>query len=248
MLQGVWARQLSWNDPAWSISLEFLAYLLFPLVFPTLWRSGAAAKSGIAGVLLVVLGWLAYRTGDDFNQWNGLDAIMRCLPEFLIGALLYSVYRSRVLAFVLATDAALLLVMVLLCGLLQFAAPDFTIILLFVLVILTSVGNQGQLGLVLNSAPFLWLGNISYSLYLIHWFVLFVATEAMRAGLGSDIARLPPNLSLLLMTAMLAVSLALASLSYPFVEVVARRWLRRRLGVRASTLPNFTTADGRVAR
>ena len=248
MLQGVWARQLSWNDPAWSISVEFLAYLLFPLVFPTLWRSGAAAKSGIAGVLLVVLGWLAYRTGDDFNQWNGLGAIMRCLPEFLIGALLYSVYRSRVLAFVLATDAALLLGMALLCGLLQFAAPDFSIILVFVLVILTSVGNQGQLGLVLNSAPFLWLGNISYSLYLIHWFVLFVATEAMRAGLGSDIAKLPPNLSLLLMTAMLAVSLALASLSYPFVEVAARHWLRRRLGVGTSTLRNFTTAEGRVAR
>jgi peptidoglycan/LPS O-acetylase OafA/YrhL len=26
MLQGLWARELSWNDPAWSISLEFVAY------------------------------------------------------------------------------------------------------------------------------------------------------------------------------------------------------------------------------
>jgi peptidoglycan/LPS O-acetylase OafA/YrhL len=102
-----------------------------------------------------------------------------------------TVYRSRALAFVLATDAALLLGMLLLCGLLQFAAPDFSIISLFVLVILTAVGNQGRLGWLLNSAPFLWLGNISYSLYLIHWFVLFVATEAMRSGLGSNIAKLP---------------------------------------------------------
>jgi peptidoglycan/LPS O-acetylase OafA/YrhL len=140
-----------------------------------------------------VLGWLAYRTGDDFNQWNGLSAIMRCLPEFLIGALLYSAYRSRALALVLATDAALLLAMLVLCGLLQFGAPDFSIIPFFVLVILTAVGNRGRLGWLLNSAPFLWLGNVSYSLYLIHWFVLFVATEAMRAGLGSDIAKLPPN-------------------------------------------------------
>jgi peptidoglycan/LPS O-acetylase OafA/YrhL len=247
MLQGLWARELSWNDPAWSISLEFLAYLLFPLVFPTLWRAGAAGKSGIAGALLVVLGWLAYRTGDDFNQWNGLAAMMRCLPEFLIGALLYSAYRSRALALVLETDTALLLAMLLLCGLLQFAAPDFSIIPLFVLVILTAVGNRGRLGSVLNSAPFLWLGNISYSLYLIHWFVLFVATETMRASPGSDIAKLPPNLSLLLMTAMLAVSLALASLSYRFVEVVGRRWLRQRLGVRPPALRNFTAADGRVA-
>ena len=43
MLQGLWARELSWNDPSWSISLEFLAYLLFPLLFPVLWRAGRAA-------------------------------------------------------------------------------------------------------------------------------------------------------------------------------------------------------------
>src|ERR1700730_4495727 len=48
MLQGLWARELSWNDPAWSISLEFLAYLLFPLLFPVLWRAGPAAKAGSA--------------------------------------------------------------------------------------------------------------------------------------------------------------------------------------------------------
>jgi peptidoglycan/LPS O-acetylase OafA/YrhL len=55
MLQGLWARELSWNDPSWSISLEFLAYLLFPLLFPLLWRAGAAAKAGLGGLLLVAL-------------------------------------------------------------------------------------------------------------------------------------------------------------------------------------------------
>jgi peptidoglycan/LPS O-acetylase OafA/YrhL len=50
------------------------------------------------------------------------------------------------------------------------------------------------------------------------------------------------------MTAMLAVSLALGSLSYRFVEVVGRRWLRRRLGVCPAALRNFTAADGRVAK
>jgi peptidoglycan/LPS O-acetylase OafA/YrhL len=240
MLHGIWARELSWNDPSWSISLEFLAYLLFPLVFPSLWRAGPAAKAGIGAGLLVVLGWRAYRTGDDFNQWNGISAIMRCLPEFLIGALLYSLYRSRVLASALAADTALLFGMLLLCGLLQFAAPDFSIIPAFALVILTAVGNQGRLGLALNSAPFFWLGNISYSLYLIHWFVLFVATEAMRARPGTDIARLPVSRSLICMTAMLATSLFLATLSYRFVEVAGRRWLRERLSVRPPASRNLS--------
>jgi peptidoglycan/LPS O-acetylase OafA/YrhL len=102
MLQGIWARELSWNDPAWSISLEFLAYLVFPLLFPWLWRAAPIVKAGTGGLLLIVLGLLAYSTGGDFNQWNGIGAIMRCLPEFLIGALLYSAYREQLLGSVLA--------------------------------------------------------------------------------------------------------------------------------------------------
>jgi len=247
MLQGVWARELSWNDPSWSISLEFLAYLLFPLLFGWLWRARPAAKAGIAGVLLVALGSLAYRTGDDFNQWNGMGATMRCLPEFLIGALLYSAYRGRVLGSVLATDTALLTAILLLCGMLHFAAPDFGIIPLFALLLLTAVANEGRLGPLLNSAPLLWLGNISYSLYLIHWFVLFVTTEAMRASPSADTAKLPAGLSLALIIAMLAVSPVLATFSYRFVEVAGRRWLRHRLGVARRRTRDLSAADGQVA-
>src|SRR5947209_1332724 len=50
MLHGLWARELSWNDPSWSISLEFLAYLLFPLLFPMLWRAGPVAKTTFGGL------------------------------------------------------------------------------------------------------------------------------------------------------------------------------------------------------
>jgi len=246
MLQGIWARELSWNDPSWSISLEFLAYLLFPLLFPWLWRAVPAAKAGIASALLVVLGWLAYSTGDDFNQWNGLDAIMRCLPEFLIGALLYSAYRGRLLGSVLRTDTALLTTMLLVGGTLHFAAPDFSVIPLFALLLMTAVANKGRLGPLLNSAPLLWLGNISYSLYLIHWFVLFVTTEAMRARPSADTAKLPAGLSLALITTMLAVSLSLATLSYRFVEVAGRRWLRQRLGVARHRPRDLPAVDGQL--
>jgi peptidoglycan/LPS O-acetylase OafA/YrhL len=247
MLQGIWARELSWNDPAWSISLEFLAYFLFPLLFSWLWRAAPTAKAGIAGLLVLVLGSLAYSTGDDFNQWNGVSAILRCLPEFLIGALLYSAHRGQVLGSLLASDAALLAAISLLIAMLHFAAPDFSIIPLFALLLLTAVANRGRLSPLLNSAPLLWLGNISYSLYLIHWFVLFVTTEAIRAYPGIDFAKLPAGLSLALITAMLATSLSLATLSYRFVEVAGRRWLRQRLGFGRPTPRDLSAVGGQVA-
>jgi peptidoglycan/LPS O-acetylase OafA/YrhL len=231
MLQGLWARELSWNDPSWSISLEFLAYLLFPLFFPVLWRAGRAAKAGLGGLLLVVLGWLAYRTGGYFNQWNGTYAILRCLPEFLAGMLLYSAYQSGIFASMLSTDAALAAVALLLAALLHLGAPDLAIIPLFPLLILAAVRNRGRLSPLLNSPPLVWLGDISYSLYLLHWFVLFVTTEIARRLPALDFANLPPAPSLALIAVLIAVSLALATLSFRFIEVTGRRWLRHRLDV-----------------
>jgi peptidoglycan/LPS O-acetylase OafA/YrhL len=231
MLQGLWARELSWNDPSWSISLEFLAYLLFPLSFPVLWRAGPAAKAGLGGLLLVALGWLAYRTGGYFNQWNGAYAILRCLPEFLAGMLLYSGYQSGIFASVLTTDAALGAVVLLLAALLHRGAPDLAIIPLFPLLILAAVRNMGRFSPLLNSPPLVRLGDISYSLYLLHWFVLFVTTEIARRLPGLDFANLPLAPSLALITALIGVSLALATLSFRFIEITGRRWLRRCLDV-----------------
>ena len=247
MLQGIWARELSWNDPAWSISLEFLAYLLFPLLFPWLWRAAPAVKAGAGGLFLIVLGGLAYSTGDDFNQWNGIGAILRCLPEFLIGSLLYSAYRSGAFSSVLASDVALLTGTLLLCTLLHFAGPDFTIVPLFALLILTAVSNQGRVAPLLNSVPLLWLGNISYSLYLFHWFVLFVTMEAIQTRPETDIAKFSPQLSWAMMIVMLAASLVLATLSYRFVEIAGRRWLRERLGVMRPAASNLSAAVRRDA-
>jgi peptidoglycan/LPS O-acetylase OafA/YrhL len=208
-----------------------LAYLLFPLLFPVLWRAGPAAKAGLGGLLLVALGWLAYRTGGYFNQWNGTYAILRCLPEFLAGMLLYSAYQSGIFASVLATDAALAAVVLLLAALLHLAAPDLAIIPLFPLLILAAVLNTDRLSPLLNSAPLMWLDDISYSLYLLHWLVLFVTTEIARRLPGLDFAKLPLAPSLALIAALIAVSLVLATLSFRFIEVTGRRWLRQRLDV-----------------
>jgi peptidoglycan/LPS O-acetylase OafA/YrhL len=211
--------------------LEFLAYLLFPLLFPVLWRAGPATKAGLGALLVVALGWLAYHTGGYFNQWNGTYAILRCLPEFLAGMLLYSVYQSGIFASVLATDAALGAVLLLLAALLHLGAPDLAIIPLFPLLILTAVRNTGRFSPLLNSPPLVWLGEISYSLYLLHWFVLFITTEIARRLPGLDFAKLPLGRSLTLIALLIAVSLTLATLSFRYIEVTGRRWLRQRLDV-----------------
>ncbi|MBO0736179.1 MAG: acyltransferase [Alphaproteobacteria bacterium] len=231
MLQGLWSPEFSWNVPSWSISLEFLAYLLFPLLFPVVRRRGRVGKAAIVGLLLAIFGWLAYCTADYFNQSSGAYAILRCLTEFLAGSLLYGFYQSGYGAAMLATNGALLGVGAVLGALLQFDAPDVGIIGLFPILILTAVYNGGYCARLLNAAPLLWLGNISYSLYLLHWFVLFVVADLASPLLGINLTKLPAGRSLSLMAAMVGSSLLLAAYSFRFVEVPGRRWVRERLDI-----------------
>ena len=48
MLQGLKASALSWNYPTWSISVEFLAYLLFPLALVIILQAPKTAKASPA--------------------------------------------------------------------------------------------------------------------------------------------------------------------------------------------------------
>jgi peptidoglycan/LPS O-acetylase OafA/YrhL len=236
MLQGLWARGLSWNNPAWSISLEFIAYVLFPLLFTWLWRSRPRGKA-IAGLLaFVALVGLAWHTGDNFNQWNGILAILRCLPEFLLGVLVYIIYYEGLLARLLASDLALGLVLAALCALVHGVASDLGIVLLFPWLIVAAVRNEGLLRHLLNAAPLRWLGDVSYSLYLVHWFVLFTLVESAQRLAGLNLRKFPPAASVVTALLLVAVSVALAGVTHRAIEVRGGQWLRRRLAVgRASS-------------
>jgi peptidoglycan/LPS O-acetylase OafA/YrhL len=247
MLQGLWARGLSWNNPAWSISLEFIAYLLFPLIFPWLWRAPMRSKA-IAGLFaFAALAGLAWHTGDDLNQWNGLPAILRCLPEFLVGVVIYSIYDQALFARLLASDLALGLMLAAVCALVHNAASDFGIVLLFPGLILAAVRNEGRLRRLLNAAPLRWLGDISYSLYLVHWFVLFALVETVGRLPALSLRQLPPTASLLAALSLIVVSVVLAAVTYRVVEVRGRHWLRRRLVVGRPTPAAELAVPGRGA-
>ncbi|MBF5094995.1 hypothetical protein F1643_11355 [Azospirillum sp. INR13] len=76
----------AWNSwPIWSSRR----------LWPWVWRSGAVAKVLLAVGAMTALGGLAWLTRDNFDQWDGPQTLLRCLPEFLPGTLLYSAYRRH---------------------------------------------------------------------------------------------------------------------------------------------------------
>ncbi|HEY4136016.1 MAG TPA: acyltransferase [Alphaproteobacteria bacterium] len=235
MLQGLEAGELSWNYPAWSISLEFIAYLLFPLALPLLWSSARVVRSLVMLVLLAALVWLAQSTEDHLNQWDGPLALLRCLPEFFLGSLAYAIYRSGLLARLFEKDLTLLLAFAGVGLAMHVGAPDLWAVPLFLLLILSAVSNRERAAGFLNVRPLVWLGDVSYSIYLVHGFVQYAMGRLLPAFFGSD----DPGLlsfdwSLGLMTGMLVVTFLLSALTYRFVEVRGRSYMRARLKPRAA--------------
>jgi peptidoglycan/LPS O-acetylase OafA/YrhL len=230
MLQGLAAGKLSWNYPAWSISVEFLAYLGFPFALPLIWRAHDAVKFALALFLFAVLGLLAFVTKDDFNQWNGPITLLRCLPEFILGTLLYCAYRSGFGAAVLKLDYVATGIVAATIVSLHLGGPDFLTVILFAGLILAAVSNSGAFAQAINVAPLVWLGDISYSLYLIHGFVQFLATKLLESFGLFDRSNLSTTLSLVSMTVMVAVCLISAAITYFSVEIAWRKYLRNFLG------------------
>jgi peptidoglycan/LPS O-acetylase OafA/YrhL len=82
-----------------------------------------------------------------------------------------------------------------------------------------SLRGADRIGRILRFQPLQWLGNISYSLYLVHWPVIAIATQYA-------IAPLPLHSEIELV----AVSVALSAILYYAIENPVRRskWLARQ--------------------
>ena len=237
MLQGLDAGKLSWNYPSWSISVEFMAYLLFPFALPAIWRASAKAKIAMALFLLALLTLLAFLTKGNFDQWDGPITLLRCIPEFILGTLLYCAFRAAPQGSFLDRDAMVFGVLLIIVLSLHVGAPDLLITCLFAVLVLTAVLNTGSFSALANLSPLIWLGDISFSLYLVHGFVQFLTTKLLNNFGIQNHADLSIPDSFALIILMIAVSLAAAHLTYFGIEIGCRQYLRNLFGVRQKKQP-----------
>src|SRR5439155_16250973 len=78
-----------WNAPSWSISAEWFAYLLFPLLAPALvWVRERAIALLIAVAALAATALLFAVAGWTLNTWAGAPALARVFGAFVCGAAL----------------------------------------------------------------------------------------------------------------------------------------------------------------
>jgi peptidoglycan/LPS O-acetylase OafA/YrhL len=199
----------SWDGPAWSISAEWLAYLLFGVLVLAIFRIARATRA--RGLL-----WLA---------------IVASLPPALLllatGKLQPSEGARRVTGWLsLAIGIGIV-------GILYFLdahpVPKVSdssglVDLLFVPLVVTLAVGVGSLPRLLSTKVMVYGGYISFSLYMVHE---LVHTALNWYTAQNEIVLTPSWSAKLIMAGVFAVALLGAVLLYHFVEEPARLWMRR---------------------
>jgi peptidoglycan/LPS O-acetylase OafA/YrhL len=230
--------ELTWNVPAWSISCEWAAYLLVPLLALTVdWRrvgpvATIAAIVLLAALLATLMEWGGAATlGADVPRFG----LVRALCEFAIGTAVCGLWmrwrdRPQVPASIAAAAAALALLL----WLTGLAPETLAVPLCFAALLLGLALTAASPSNPLGWAPVHYLGRISYATYLVHY-LLFILFKILFVD---DAAFVPLTLIALYLVLTLAASAALHHL----VELPAQRAANRALTRRPS--PRLGAAAG----
>ncbi len=227
----------SWDGPAWSISAEWLAYLIFGTLVLVIFRIAGASRartlfalSALAALppMLLLLG-----SGLLYTPWSWLP---RIVAQFTAGALACAAVRRlrigdrgrRVAGYL-----SMLLGVALIGGLYYLDAHPVTgwvdsgalVSVLFMPLVVALALGAGTLPALLSTRPFIHGGQISFSLYMIHEPVHTVWNWAV---VQYQIA-MPKSVAKVVVVGLIAVAVLLATVLYHAVEEPARKWMRRMI-------------------
>ena len=217
-----WGWSTEINTPAWSVSTEFLAYLLFPLLALMVLRGrmGVAVGLGCVVAALAVCAGLAPPIGAMRRGWldiyynYSLLPVLRCLAGFILGMVTWRVGQAGRVRRAFSNEwAGLLTLTAVLCFLLT-GVHDLLIYCLLPLLVLAFHHGRGAIFRALATGPLHRFGVLSYAVYLIHYTLL---------------SRFPFDWTPIwgVLTVYLAVALGLAVVAHHLIEAPGRAVFRR---------------------
>ncbi len=194
-----------WNPPAWSLGIEMLCYALFPFVAPLFTRSSAWPIGAVAIGLAAAECYVLRNYG---SATSGQGAVLRGLAGFHLGMALG--FLSPRLRPGLAVPASLVAAAGMVAGI-ALVSP-VAVVLSAAALILALSSEAGPVALVLASRGTVWLGRVSFSIYLLH------------APLMNLVQRVPvPGGHWTHLVVFFAVLLPLSELTYRWIERPGRR-------------------------
>jgi peptidoglycan/LPS O-acetylase OafA/YrhL len=226
MTQAVCGVANSWNTASWSLSAEWFAYFLFPFILSPIRRCGGwfAVFAVVVCAAVLTIPGVEYSTAS-----FGPSALCRSLPEFILGMLSYRVFQQGYFS-----HWSWLILACLAMGLtIQLGGSDLLVVAELCIILLASPNFW-----LLKCRPFVFLGQISYSLYMVHLLMAYAArTILLSWGIGGTMAFVALGS---------ALSLGCATATYLGVEVPLRLKVRNWLDQSFRTAPAPRIAAGEL--
>lgn len=220
--------ELAWNQPAWSIGAEWFAYLLFPLFLIVVDRLGNNALRAIACLLVFAICAVASTSLFHFDlmELTYQGGILRIIPSFLAGVALRYGFdgalargwsgNGRLIDAGLIAAAMLMLA----AGYLGLPNAAFWPIIIAILLLLALRGHSNTPTLLRNPG-LVWLGDVSYAIYLVHAPVLMLVY-----GVGGKLLNATSTPALLGLGAIaFATSIGTGWLAHVMIERPSQSWL-----------------------
>ena len=219
-----------WNGPSWSISVEWVAYLVFAIVALTAGRSARAVTIGltlVSGTILIALEVFLPTVG----KMEGRGLVL-AIFGFFSGGLVYRAWGLLKARGWKGGTGAEIVAWIVLASLFWFQQPSESIqIVGFAFVILIFAFEGGIASRWLRQEAFQFLGRISYSIYLVHFVLVSLLGGVVRTLQGVTGAALmqgeimdfgPPGSMDVLAVVYLAVVVLCAWGTYVWIEVPGR--------------------------
>jgi len=160
---------ISWNRPSWSISIEYYMYMIF---FVTLLIKGNARF--ILWVIISFLSFYLLSFEPELMQY-----VLRGLSSFFAGVLLYTLYnysyckiKKNTYLFTFLEFIIIILTVYIIS--INFEYKFILVNLLFLVMVFIFSFENGFISKILKNKIFLYIGALSYSIYLIHSIIIFV--------------------------------------------------------------------------
>ncbi|WP_344681258.1 acyltransferase [Saccharopolyspora taberi] len=225
LVQAWGTSDFTWNYPAWSISAEWFAYLVFPFLAFVMCRWGLArATWAYAGLVVTVVGGIAALAT---SAGSGFEPLIRVATEFSTGCLLYVLHRETPLGQGLAAGARLAVILA--ASIVLTVALDgnlYTLAPALALVIWGIARTRGPLARLLSSRSMVFGGEASYALYMTHVVVITALSHLLPTA---DYTHEQLFIRIAVTGVYVASIAVVALLTYKYVERPARRWIRRQL-------------------
>jgi peptidoglycan/LPS O-acetylase OafA/YrhL len=210
---------------SWSLSAEMVVYLLFPVLLFVLSKTkkSVVVSAVVAIFSLACISYSGVGIKGGMDVVSGWLALVRCLAEYILGISGFLIFRSIGSArkwTSLCTDLLSVAAIFLLC----FRGCDFPVVLvMFIIITMLPLGKASFSSRILSLGPVYYVGQISYSIYLWHSVNSTYFLSAFQR-LNFHIKDNPYFFKM----ALIVETVALAVLTYHFVEVPCRRYLKRR--------------------